>query len=177
MPDYHRYKLLTDWDWPAGIRVISAVLAPSILRCPNTPQTTMARHVIIVGGGRVGRHTAEQLSEDRYTVTIIERDSEKCTQLAPTVSQVIEGDGTDPDIFSQADPTTADVVAALTNDTEVNLAICEMAHETVSDVRTVLRIARDGEQDYGHRNFVDQIVYPEAAGADVAVDRITRVGL
>lgn len=131
----------------------------------------MARHIIIVGGGRVGRHVAEQLNEDQYTVTIIERDSEKCTQLAPTVSQVIEGDGTDPEILKQADPTTADVVAALTNDTEVNLTVCEMA----SEVRTILRIARDGEQDYGYRNFVDQIVYPAAAGADVAVDRITRV--
>jgi trk system potassium uptake protein len=135
----------------------------------------MARHIITVGGGRVGRHTAEQLHEEQYTVTIIERDSEKCTQLAPTVSQVIEGDGTDPDILKQADPTTAEVIAALTNDTEVNLAVCEMAHETASDVRTILRIARDGEQDYGYRNFIDQIVYPAAAGADIAVDRITRV--
>ena len=89
---------------------------------------------------------------------MIERDSEKCTQLAPTVSQVIEGDGTDPNILNQANPTTADVVAALTNDTEVNLAICEMTHKTASDVRTILRIARDGEQDYGYRSFVDQIV-------------------
>lgn len=135
----------------------------------------MARHIIIVGGGRVGRHVAEQLNKDQYTVTIIERDSEKCTQLAPRVNQVIEGDGTDPEVLKQADPTTADVVAALTNNTEVNLTVCEMAHETASDVRTILRIARDGEQDYGYRNFVDQIVYPAAAGADVAVDRITRV--
>lgn len=146
-----------------------------LLLCPDTPQTTMGRHVIIVGGGRVGRHAAEQLSEEQYTVTIIERDSEKCTQLAPKVSQVIEGDGTNPDVFKQVDPTTADVVAAVTNDTDVNLSVCEMAYETASNVQTILRIARDGEQDYGHRNFVDHIVYPAAAGADVTVDRITRV--
>lgn len=135
----------------------------------------MARHVIIVGGGRVGRHVAEQLSRDQYTVTIVEADSEKCTQLAPRVSQVIEGDGTDPDVLERADPSAADVVAALTDDVEVNLAVCEITHESAPDVRTILRIARDGEQDYGYRSFVDHIVYPAAAGAEVAVDRITRV--
>jgi trk system potassium uptake protein TrkA len=133
----------------------------------------MPRHCIIVGGGRVGRHVAEQLSENQYIVTIIDRDSEKCAQLAPDVNQVIEGEGTDPAILTQADPTAADVVAALTDNTDVNLAVCEMARERNSDVRTILRIARDGEQDYGHRNFVDRIVYPAAAGADIVVDYIT----
>lgn len=123
----------------------------------------------------MGRHAAEQLSQEQNSVTIVERDSEKCEQVSPKVSQVIEGDGTDPDILEQTDLTEADVVAALTNDTDVNLAICEMAHETAPDVLTILRISRDGEQDYGHRRFVDDIVYPAAAGATAAVDRIKEV--
>lgn len=134
----------------------------------------MSRHVITVGGGRVGRHAAEQLNRDQYTVTIIERDSETCRELASIVSRVIEGDGTDPAVFEQAEPATAHAVGALADDTRVNLAVCEMAHEIAPDVRTILRIARDGEQDYGYRNFVDHIVYPPAAGAAVAVDQITR---
>jgi len=133
----------------------------------------MTRDVLIIGAGRVGRRVAEQLSEDRTTVSIVERDAEKCEQVSPQVNRVIEGDGTDPDLFEEFDPATVDVVAALTNDTDVNLAVCEMAAERVSEVRTILRISRDGEEDYGHRRFVDEIVYPAAAGADVAVDRIT----
>lgn len=135
----------------------------------------MRKHVVIVGGGRVGRHVAEQLGEDQYTVTIIERDPRTCEQLASRLGEVVEGDGTDPDVFERADPAEADVIAALTNDTEVNLEICEMAQETVPDVRTILRIARDGEQAYGYRSFVDDVVYPAAAGATAAVDRINRV--
>lgn len=135
----------------------------------------MRKHVIIVGGGRVGRHVAEQLGEDQYTVTIVELDPRKCEQLAPKVSEVIEGDGTDPDVFERASPTEADVIAALTNDTEVNLAVCEMAHEVAPDARTILRISRDGEHAYGYRSFVDDIVYPAAAGATAAVDRIDRL--
>lgn len=135
----------------------------------------MTKNVIIIGGGRVGRHVAEKLSSVQKTVTIIELDPEKCEQVSPKVSRVIQGDGTDPAILEQADPAAADVVAALTNDTDVNLSICELVYETNSDVRTILRICRDGEQDYAHRRFVDGIVYPAAAGANVAVDRINRV--
>jgi trk system potassium uptake protein TrkA len=135
----------------------------------------MRQHIIIVGGGRVGRHVAEQLGEEQYTVTIIETDPEKCEQLPPGVGEVIQGDGTDPEVFERAGPTEADVVAALTNDTDVNLAVCEMAHELAPDVRTILRISRDGEHAYGYRSFVDDIVYPAAAGATAAVDRINRI--
>lgn len=134
----------------------------------------MARNTIIVGGGRVGRRVADQLSESQTVVTLIELDPEKCEQVSPKVSHVIEGDGTDPDILEQADLATADVFAALTNDTSVNVTACEMVHKRVPDIRTILRISRDGEEDHGHRRFVDSIVYPAAAGATVAVDQITR---
>jgi len=107
-------------------------------------------------------------------VTIIELDHKKCEQVSTKVSRVIEGDGTDSAILEQTDLAAADVFAALTNDTGVNLAACERVHETTPDVRTILRISRDGEENYGHRRFVDSIVYPAAAGAAVAVDRITR---
>jgi trk system potassium uptake protein TrkA len=135
----------------------------------------MTTRVIIVGGGRVGRHTAEQLSEVQNSVTVIELDSAVCEQISPKVSRVVCGDGTDPDVLARADLAEADVVAALTDDTDVNLAVCERARETSPEVRTILRIARDGEQDYGYRSFVDDVVYPAAAGAEVAVDRINRV--
>ena len=133
----------------------------------------MTRKIVIVGAGRVGRHVAEQLREERNTVTVIEKDATNCDQVDSKVNRVIEGNGADPDVFDQVDLSTVDVVAALTDDTEVNLDVCELVADRDSDVRTILRIARDGEQDNAHRHFVDSVVYPAAAGADVALDRIT----
>lgn len=133
----------------------------------------MTRDIVIVGAGRVGRNVAEQLSEDRNTVTVIERDTMNCEQVAKKADRVIEGDGSDPDTFGKVDLSTVDVVAALTDNTDVNLEICEMASDEDADIKTILRIARDGEQDNAHRHFVDSVVYPAAAGADVAVERIT----
>lgn len=136
----------------------------------------MNRSVVVVGGGRVGRHGAEQLGASEYAVTVVEVEPEKCTRLAGQVSRVIEGDGGDPSVLRRADPEAADVVAVLTNDTGVNLTVCELAADLAPDAMTIPRIAHDGELAHGHRWFDDDdVVYPAGAGAEAAVDRITRV--
>lgn len=130
--------------------------------------------MIVVGGGRVGRRTSARLTDDGYMVTVIERDPAKRERIREhTVSRVVVGDGADIDVFREANPTMADVVAGLTNDTETNLAVCELARELVPGVRTLARICEDGEQAYGHLEYVDNVVYPAAAGAAMAADRIT----
>ncbi|PSQ33158.1 hypothetical protein BRD09_01725 [Halobacteriales archaeon SW_10_68_16] len=69
---------------------------------------TSSRQVIIVGGGRVGRRTAAQLSESGYMVTVIERDETKRERIVGhTVSRVVVGDGTDIECFKKANPTMA----------------------------------------------------------------------
>ena len=129
--------------------------------------------VIVVGGGRVGRRTADQLTGEGYVVTIIERDGEKGRQIPDHIaSRVFVGDGADGDVLGRADPGTADVVAGLTNDTETNLSVCDLARESNPDVGTIVRIGKDGEQDYAHLEYVDSVVYPAAAGASVAAARI-----
>lgn len=132
----------------------------------------MTRSVLIVGGGRVGRHVAAELADNQYHVTMIERDPSKIPQLSGMASSVIEGNGADRAVLASADPTSMDVVAALTNDTRVNLLVCELTEDLAPGARTILRVSRDGEQAYGYRTCVDEIVYPAAAGAMAALDRI-----
>jgi len=133
----------------------------------------MSRTIVVVGGGRVGRHTAEELVEQRSSVTVVEQDPEKCATLAnQQVGRVIEGDGTDGNVLRQADLEAADVVAALTNDTRANVVVCGLAREIAPEVRTLARVAQDGERDYQHLGDIDDIVYPAGAGAEIAVDRI-----
>jgi len=106
-------------------------------------------------------------------VTIIERDESKRSKIPEhPVGRVIVGDGADVDVFERANPTNADVVAGLTNDTDTNLAVCELARKLVPDIRTLVRISRDGEESYAHLDHVDNIVYPAAAGATVATGQI-----
>jgi trk system potassium uptake protein TrkA len=128
-----------------------------------------------VGEGRVGRRTAITLTNDGYTVTINERDAEKEAAIPDHVpGRVVIGDGTDVDVFKDANPSTADVIAGLTNDTSTNLAVCELAAEVVPEARTLARIGADGEEDYAYLEHVDNVVYPAAAGAIVAANRVSK---
>jgi trk system potassium uptake protein TrkA len=135
----------------------------------------MTTKILIVGGGRVGRHVAEQLHRQRNTVTMVEKDPEKCDRLSRMVSTVVAGSGTDAETWERVDAAELDVVAALTDDIDTNLRVCELAAEHAPGASTILRIAEDGQQDYGHRSFVDQIVYPAAIAADVTVEQISKL--
>ncbi|MEF8853749.1 MAG: TrkA family potassium uptake protein [Haloarculaceae archaeon] len=127
--------------------------------------------VIIAGGGRVGFQTAELLAERGHDVTIIERDEDVCDDIAEAwIATVIEGDATNPDILEQSGIEDADVIAALTGETGLNLAVCLAGRELAPGTRTVARIERGGGEAY--TRFVDAVLYPERAGARVAANEV-----
>ena len=134
----------------------------------------MLRQIIIVGGGRVGRHTAAQLTNNGYRVTVIEQNPKKVEQFPrPQADRVIKGDGTEMDVLKKANPQTADIVAGLTNDVKTNLLVCELARNLAPHAQTHLRIAKDGQEAYAHLEHVDHIVYPAALAASETVEQIT----
>ncbi|TQQ83236.1 TrkA family potassium uptake protein [Halonotius terrestris] len=132
---------------------------------------TEDRDVIIAGGGRVGCETTELLADRGHNVTIIERDQAVTDRLADEwLATLITGDATNPDIIEQAGVDSADVIAALTGETGLNLAVCLAAAELNPGIRTVARIDRAVGEAY--LRFVDAVVFPERAGARVAANEI-----
>ena len=127
--------------------------------------------IIVAGGGRVGFQTAELLANRGHDATIIESDERIVSEIADEwVATVIQGDATDPDIIEQAGIDRADVIAALTGETGLNLAVCLAALELQPEIRTVARIDRAAAESY--TRFVDAILFPERAGARVAANEI-----
>lgn len=127
--------------------------------------------VIIAGGGRVGFQTAEILADRGHNVTIIERDEAVIDSIADEwVATVITGDATNPNIVEQAGIENADVIAALTGETGLNLAVCLAAVELSPSIRTVARIDKAAGESY--TRFVDALVFPERAGARTAANEI-----
>jgi trk system potassium uptake protein TrkA len=134
----------------------------------------MLRQIIIVGGGRVGRHTAAKLTDDGFMVTVVEKSPEMAEQFpAPLAGRVIEGDGTKVEILQESNVETADIVAALTDDVQTNLLVCELAEEVAPNAETHLRIDDDGQEAYAHLDHVDHIVYPAALAAKQTVEQIS----
>jgi len=85
-------------------------------------------HIMILGGGKIGRRVAEVLSE-KMTVKIIDSDEDKTFELADQLPNtlVIRGDGRDIDLLAQEGIIDVDAFIALTDDAETNLISCLMA--------------------------------------------------
>lgn len=86
--------------------------------------------VIVAGGGDDGLELAMALHDRGHSVSIVERDAERCEQLNDRwIATVIEGDATDPAVLAQAAPESADALVAVTGDPARNLVVCRMARE------------------------------------------------
>lgn len=96
---------------------------------------------IIVGGGKVGYYILKTLREGQYEVSLIERSQDVCTRIAEEVDAVILcGDGTDPDVLTDADIANVDMVAAVTGKDEENLVICQIAKLKFGVRKTIARV-------------------------------------
>jgi trk system potassium uptake protein TrkA len=128
---------------------------------------------VIAGGGRVGRRTAQLLDDRGHDVVIIEDDPDLVEELSDEyIATVIKGDGTRPRILEQADLDRTDVVAALTGLTGANLAICMLAERLTDGVTTVMRTDEENPEEYA--GYVDEVVFPERAGARAAANAVER---
>lgn len=85
--------------------------------------------VMIIGGGRIAFYLIDMLLDMGINIKIIERNREKCLQLAekfPSVC-VIEGDGTDHELLLSESLDKEDAFIALTDNDEENIIISMFA--------------------------------------------------
>lgn len=80
------------------------------------------KHVMIAGGGKIGKRLAETLEKD-YQVKIIEHNYQASERLAAELSSalVLHGDATDETLLESENIAEMDMFCALTNDEENNI--------------------------------------------------------
>ncbi|MDX1627773.1 MAG: Trk system potassium transporter TrkA [Fulvivirga sp.] len=86
------------------------------------------RNIMILGGSKVGFHAARKLSR-KYNVKLIERNKEKCFELADDLKNVmvICGDGRDVDLLEEEGIEEMDAFIAVTGNSETNIISCLVA--------------------------------------------------
>ena len=98
-------------------------------------------YVIVVGGGKVGYYLTKQLLTEGHEVLLLEKDRRRQAMLAEQMGEVVvQGDGCEVRIMSEAGFGRADVIVAVTGDDEDNLVICQMAKRKFQAPRTVARV-------------------------------------
>lgn len=80
------------------------------------------KNIMILGGSRVGYHTAKKLSK-KYNVKLIETNKQKCFELADILPDtlVINGDGTNVELLEEEGIKDMDAFIAVTGNSETNI--------------------------------------------------------
>jgi trk system potassium uptake protein TrkA len=120
--------------------------------------------VVISGGGNVGRHLAEDLSDRGHEVTLIEQDNAvvaRARKELPTAIKVLLGDACEPYVLEEARLAEADVLVAATGDDEDNLVSSLLAKQEFAVPRVLARVNHSkNEWMFNEQWGVDAAVSP-----------------
>jgi len=101
----------------------------------------VSKKILIVGGGNIGFNLAKNIEEtlDAVRVKIVEKKKERAEFLASELNNtiVINGNGLDEDVLTEANLEEAETVLALTNDDEDNLMVSILVEKFAKDEKEI----------------------------------------
>ena len=101
----------------------------------------VSKKILIVGGGNIGFNLAKNIEEtlDAVRVKIVEKNKERAEYLASELNNtiVINGNGLDEEVLSEANLEEAETVLALTNDDEDNLMVSVLVEKFAKDEKEI----------------------------------------
>ena len=125
-------------------------------------------NIIILGAGQVGSSVAEALAREEHNdISVVDIDEKILSRLQDRLDiRTVQGMGSYPRVLRRAGADDADMLIALTNSDEVNMAACQVAQTLF---HTPVKIARIRSQHYmRHPDLfgdegvpVDVIISPE----------------
>ena len=121
------------------------------------------KSAVLIGGGRVAYHLAQQLIEMGVKVKIIEIDRERCLELSDRLNKVDIScaDGTDHDILEEERVYDADAVVTLTGIDEENILLSLLAKNNGVD-KVVTKVNRMSLMQLSDTLDLDSIISPKS---------------
>lgn len=134
--------------------------------------------IIIAGAGRVGTTLAEQLSEEKYDLVLIDYDGDVLDEAVDRFDvMAVKGNSASMEVLKQAGVEKADLLIAAADSDEVNLLCCMTAHTINPALHTIARIRNPEytEQVYAMRETfgISMIFNPEKQAAE-EIERLLR---
>lgn len=127
-------------------------------------------NIMIIGCGKIGAALAEQLSQEKYDITVVDLNRSKLQRVADNSDVMgFVGNGTSFQMLKEAGIADSDVLIAVTGSDEVNLLCCVIAKKAGHNITTVARV-RDftyfEERDYLQKSLgISMIINPELTAA------------
>ncbi|ABM22874.1 MULTISPECIES: Trk system potassium transporter TrkA [Shewanella] len=112
--------------------------------------------IIILGAGQVGGTLAENLVGENNDITIVDSDRSKLRALQDKYDlRVVAGHGAHPDVLKEAGAEDADMLIAVTNSDECNMAACQIAYSLFGTPTKIARIRSEPYLAMRDKLFID----------------------
>jgi trk system potassium uptake protein TrkA len=123
--------------------------------------------IIVIGCGKVGSRFAQILSSEGHNVVIVDNDRNAFKTLGTDFNGItVTGVPIDQDVLRQAGIETADALAAVTPDDNVNIMTCQVAKEIFKVPRVIARIYNP-EREHVFHQFGLETICPTNLTVDV----------
>ena len=131
--------------------------------------------VMIIGGGSIGFRLATLLEEDSVYTKIIEKNPDRCTELAEKLNKavVLHGDGSDQELLRAENVRNMDVVVTLTNDEETNILTSLLA-KRMGAPKIITKISKFSYFPLMSMIGLDQVVSPRLSAINTIIQHIRR---
>lgn len=128
------------------------------------------KHVLIIGGGRLGYYLAKQLIANNMKVRIIEKQEDRCRFLCEEIPEamIIHDDGTDESVLESQGISEMDAFIALTDIDEENLVI-SMYATFKGKAKVITKINRLSYLDAFSQTSIDTVISPKFITAEQIV--------
>jgi len=143
-----------------------------VINSDQMPQTLIAfgheekiaTKILIIGGGNIGFNLAKNIEQsfESARVKIIEKNKARAEFIANELNNsiIINGNGLDEDVLTEANINEVETVLALTNDDEVNLMVCVLAEKFSKDKRTMALINKPNYSLLQSSLKIDDLIDP-----------------
>ena len=124
--------------------------------------THRVRRVIICGGGRISYYLAQMLEKGNYQVQIIERDHDKCVQLAELLpnASIVNGDASDLTLWESERLSSDDAIVAMTGLDELNMII-SLYVQNVGVSQVITKLSRTESTEILNNLNLNSVICPK----------------
>ncbi len=133
------------------------------------------KRVLIVGGGQIGFRLARLLEEKNIHTRIIEKNADRCSQLAGVMDKVLvlHGDGSDQSLLLEENISDIDVVVTLTNDEETNILV-SLLSKSLGAINAITKISKFSYFPLMKLIGIEQVVSSRLSAIDTILQHIRK---
>jgi Trk K+ transport system NAD-binding subunit len=129
--------------------------------------------VVILGGGRVGRATAQALEAQKIAYRIVE----KLPERVPDDPRYVAGDASEIEVLKQAGLLESPVVVVTTHDDDMNVYLTLYCRRIRPDIQIISRATRERNINSLHRAGADFVLSYASMGANAIFNALKRTNI